>query len=176
MGDETSQTFQSCRLKRGLFTPKHIAPSQTRGRLARAHANVPMAAPKGAIQAESQRAAAAAQPLCSWRFFGSGAEITSPIQNTENRFAPPLPREPPRVTRFWPYKPSDRPYRLTALQVYIVSIDIMANDVASSPSGFSGARHFFRRMKSFARKLRFKMRHRGSKPIAYLRSRLWPFL
>ena len=90
MGDETSQTFQSCRLKRGLFTPKHIAPSQTRGRLARAHANVPMAAPKGAIQAESQRAAAAAQPLCSWRFFGSGAEITSPIQNTENRFAPPL--------------------------------------------------------------------------------------
>ena len=33
-----------------------------------------MAAPIGAIQAESQRAAATAQPLCSWRFFWSGAE------------------------------------------------------------------------------------------------------
>ena len=72
------------------ISPTIMTSPQTRDRLARAHANVPMAAPKGAIQAESQRAAAAAQPLCSWRFFGSGAEITSPIQPTENRFAPPL--------------------------------------------------------------------------------------
>ena len=39
-----------------------------------------MAAPIGAIQAESQRAAAAAQPLCSWRLLWSGADfdITDP--------------------------------------------------------------------------------------------------
>ena len=38
------------------------------------------AAPIGAMQAESQRAAATAQPLCSWRLFWSGADfdITDP--------------------------------------------------------------------------------------------------
>ena len=64
-----------CRLMRGLFAAKHIAPSQTRGARARAQANVPLTALRNAIQAESQRAAAAAQPLCSSALFLSGAEI-----------------------------------------------------------------------------------------------------
>ena len=58
-----------CRLMRGLFAAKHIAPSQRRGARARAQAFVLMAAPIGAMQAESQRAAAAAQPLCSSALF-----------------------------------------------------------------------------------------------------------
>ena len=47
-----------------------------------------MAAPIGAIQAESQRAAAAAQPLCSWRLFWSGADfdLTDPKQEHRKLF------------------------------------------------------------------------------------------
>ena len=88
----TSRKARGGRLKRGLFAAKHIAPSQRRGGRARAQAFVLMAAPIGAIQAESQRAAAAGQPLCSWRFFGVGLILTSPSPNTENLFAPPLPQ------------------------------------------------------------------------------------
>ena len=71
----TSQEARGCRLKRGLFAAKHIVPSQRRGGRARAQAFMLMAAPIGAIQAESQRAAAAAQPLCARRLFWSGAEL-----------------------------------------------------------------------------------------------------
>ena len=45
----TSRKARVCRLMRGLFAAKHIAPSQRRGARARAQANVSLAALRNAI-------------------------------------------------------------------------------------------------------------------------------